>query len=392
MNVAILLSCDTFESFFEGVLNVNRDKYLASYRNDFAWYYAKGLLQNGVQPIIYIPSGRHDGRHETDAGVPVRFLRLPFWYDPLAQLWRGMRLTRWTRYAQEWLNAALFFGSLQAALREDNVGLLYVQEYWGGRFDHLAARLELPVAAADHGGVSKGVFKGFKQRAISRAAAIYCQTEQECNEVRQYGVEPLLQPNGIDAKFFHPPVTGSRQTKNVLTVARLNDSHKRTSDLIGAMCMLPEEWTLDIVGTGPDLGALEAQAKRLGVANRVTFHGFKNRHEVRTFCQHCGVYAMPSAHEAICLAVLEAMGCGAPVVLSRIRAFESIVTDGVDGRLYPVGDIAALTEAIQQAWLERDKLGTRAVATVSNRFNSTSLYRRLAESMQQAATLRSEVA
>ncbi len=392
MNVAMLLSCDTFESFFGGVLKLDRDKYLKSYRNDFAWYYAKGLLQNGVRPLIYIPSGRYDGCYETDAGVSVRFLRLPKWYNPLAQLWRGMRLTRWSRYAQERMNAAAFFKPLQKALREDDVGLLYVQEYWGGRFDHLISRLDLPVAAADHGGVSRGVVKWFKPRAITRAAAIYCQTEQECREVRQYGVTPLLQPNGVDATFFRPSATESRQSKTVLTVARLNDSHKRTSDLIGAMALLPDDWRLDIVGTGPDRGALEAKAHKLGVAARVTFHGFKNRQEVRSFCQRCGVYAMPSAHEAICLAVLEAMSCGAPVVLSRIRAFESIVTDGVDGRLFPVGDVPALAKAIEQAWLERDTLGAEAVVTVSSRFDSATLYRRLAETLQQAATARRQPA
>lgn len=384
MNVAMLLSCDTFESFFEGVLNFDRDRYLASYRNDFSWYYARGLIDNGVSPILYIPSARHGGRHETRDGVSVRFLPLPRWYGPLAQLWRAMRVTRWSRYAQERINAAMFFGALKTALRADDVDLLYVQEYWGGRFDHLTARLKLPVAAADHGGVSEGVVKWFKPGAFKRAAAIYCQTEEECRQVRQYGAKPLLQPNGVDTSFFRPPTAGLQRRMSVLTVARLTNKQKRTSDLIEAMALLPEEWTLDIVGTGPDRGLLEAKAHELGIASRVTFHGFKNRDDIRVMNQRCGVYAMPSANEAICLAVLEAMSCGAAVVASRIRAFEFIISDGVSGRLFPVGDVPALAEAILDSWRQKDRLGSEAIAAVKQ-FDSADLYRRLAETMQQAA-------
>jgi hypothetical protein len=56
MTVAMLLSCDSFESFFGAVLQLDRDKYLRNYRNDWAWYYAAGLIENGIRPIIYIPS------------------------------------------------------------------------------------------------------------------------------------------------------------------------------------------------------------------------------------------------------------------------------------------------------------------------------------------------
>lgn len=384
MNVAMLLSCDTFESFFERVLGLDRDSYLASYRNDFSWYYAKGLIDNGVRPILYVPSAQHEGRHETDDGVSVRFLRLPRWYGSLAHLWRAMRVTRWSLYAQERINVALFFNALNMALRTDNVDLLYVQEYWGGRFDHLTARLKLPVAAADHGGVADGVVKWFKPSALKKAAAIYCQTEDECNQVRQYGADPLLLPNGVDTSFFHPPATGLRQRKSVLTVARLTNKQKRTSDLIEAMSLLPPEWTLDIIGTGPDRGLLEARVHELGVASRVTFHGFKNRADIRTFNQSCGVYAMPSANEGMSMAVLEAMSCGAAVVASQIRAFEAIISDGVTGRLFPVGNVPLLAEAILDAWRQREVFGPEAVVAVE-RFASAGFYPRLAETMQQAA-------
>ena len=385
LTVALLLSCDSFESFFEGVLQLDRDKYLKNYRNDFSWYYSMGLIENGVRPILYIPSIQYDGIYETDVGVSVRFLQVAPWYRLLAPLRRAMRATRWSLYLSERVNAEAFLRPLNESIAGDGVDLLYVQEYWGGRFDHLAHRVSVPISAADHGGVGDGVVKWFKRRTFKRAALLYCQTRDECSQVQRYGGRTLLQPNGGDTAFFVPPPKGTQRTQNIVTVARLTNKQKRTSDLIKAMKLLEPEWTLDIIGTGPDREMLEALADNLGVASRVTFHGFKTKPYVRSMIQRCGVYAMPSSNEAMCLAVLEAMSCGAAVVASRIRSFESLITDGVNGRLFSVGDVPALARAIEGAWTQRETLGRVAVASVSEQFNSKNLYQQLAQSMRTIA-------
>jgi len=77
--------------------------------------------------------------------------------------------------------------------------------------------------------------------------------------------------------------------------------------------------------------------------------GLVGRSEVRDFFRRCGVYAMPSDNEAVALAALEAMACGAAVVLSQIRAFERLVTDGINGRLVSVGDVKGLAAGIMDA-------------------------------------------
>lgn len=391
LTVALLLSCESFESFFQGVLQLDRDKYLKNYRNDFAWYYSMGLIENGVRPILYIPSIQFDGIYETDVGVSVRFLRVAPWYRPLTPFRRAMRATRWSLYLSERVNAEAFLRPLNESMAADGVDLLYIQEYWSGRFDHLAHRVSVPISAADHGGLAKGVVKWFKRRAFKRAALLYCQTRDECSQVQRYGGRTLLQPNGGDTSFFVPPPKGTVRTQNIVTVARLTNKQKRTSDLIKAMTLLPPEWTLDIVGTGPDRRMLEALAGNIGVASRVTFHGFKARPDVRSIIQRCGVYAMPSSNEAMSLAVLEAMSCGAAVVASRIRSFESLITDGVNGRLFPVGDVPALARAIEAAWNQRESLGSVAAASVTEQFDSRNLYRQLAQSMRAIAGFHSSM-
>jgi glycosyltransferase involved in cell wall biosynthesis len=382
--VAILLSCDSFESFYGSVLQLDREKYLAKYRNDWSWYYARGLIENGLRPILYIPSVQHEGFHQTEAGVGVRFLRLAGWYRPFAPLRRAMRITRWSLYAQERLNAMAFLTPLNDALATDNAGLLYIQEYWCGRFDHLVHRVNVPVSAVDQGGLSNGVVKWFKRSAMERASALYCQTVDECEQVQRWGGNPTLQPNGGDTSFFSPPPRGSQRQKNIVTVARLTDKQKRTSDLIRAMKLLSQDWSLDIIGTGPDREMLESLASQIGVSSRVKFHGFQSQADIRSFNQRCGVYAMPSSNEGVCLAILEAMSCGAAVAASRIRTFESLITDGVNGMLFSVGDVAGIASAIESAWNHRETLGTAAVVAVSEKFNSKTLYSRLADTMRQS--------
>jgi glycosyltransferase involved in cell wall biosynthesis len=383
MNVAMLLSCGSFEGFFGRIQGQTRQSYLEIYRNDWSWYYARGLLDNGIKPTLYIPSLCEAGKYETDAGSSVRFLPLKNWYRPFEQVWikRLSRATRLSLYADERLNAIAFMQSLQEALAQDKIDLLYIQEYWSGRFDHIVERVGLPVVGADHGGVSKGVLKWFKRRAFEKAAVCYAQTEAECRAIERFGGHSKLQTNGCDVSEFFPDPSVPRG-KTVLTVARLTNKQKRTSDLIRALAELPEDWTLDIVGTGPHKKMLERLAANLNLSSRVRFHGFLGRAEVRDLLRRCGVYAMPSAHEAVALAALEAMACGAAVVLSQIRAFEALVTDGINGRLVPVGGVKALAAGIVEAWEQRESLGRAASDTVRTRFNTRILYFQLAESLR----------
>lgn len=385
MNIAMLLSCGSFEGFFGWVQGQTRQSYLESYRSDWAWYYARGLLENGIHPTLYIPSLFECGMYETDVGIPVRFLPLSRWYRPFEYVWlkRLSRQTRWSLYAEERLNALAFMGPLREALTQDSVDLLYIQEYWSGRFDHIVGNVSLPVVGADHGGLSDRVVKVFKRSAFEKAALCYGQTENECRVIEQYGGHSTLAPNGCDvSEFFPDPATP--RSKTVLIVARLTNRQKRISDVIRAMIELPEEWSLDIVGSGPDRRMLESLVADLNLSSRVRFHGFVGRVEVRDFLRRCGVYAMPSANEAVALAVLEAMACGAAVVLSQIRAFEQLVTDGVNGRLVPVGDVKSLAAGIIDAWQHRESFGHAAFDTVRTRYDTRIVYCELAKSLRGA--------
>ena len=382
MKLAILLSCDSFESYYSTVLGLSPEEYLKSYRNDWSWYYAFGIRDANIDTIIYIPSLYRSGIYNVEEGISVRFIKIDKWYRPISVIRRAFRINKLFLYIHERVNTISFLKSMARSLKEDAVDLLYIQEHWTGRFDQVVSKIEMPIVSGDHGGVADKTLKLFKKKRFLKVKRSYAQTEVEANIINKYGGSALLHPNGCDTEKFYPDKSVTR-TKSLLTVARLTDKQKRTSDLIRAMEFLSSDWTLDIVGTGPDKEKLEKIVLDLKLSHRVKFHGFVDRSEVRKFLQRCGVYAMPSENEGIPIALLEAMGCGAAVVVSQIRAFESVIENNSNGMIFPVGDIQLLSKSIEYAWENKLRLGKKAYTTVSTDYNTKKLYSDLAKSLKE---------
>jgi N-acetyl-alpha-D-glucosaminyl L-malate synthase BshA len=94
-----------------------------------------------------------------------------------------------------------------------------------------------------------------------------------------------------------------------------------------------------LAGDGPERGPAELLARELGVRPHVDFLG-KQDH-IERLLPKAHVLLMPSETEAFGLAALEGMACGVPAVSTRTGGISELITDGVDGFLEPVGDIAA---------------------------------------------------
>jgi N-acetyl-alpha-D-glucosaminyl L-malate synthase BshA len=94
-----------------------------------------------------------------------------------------------------------------------------------------------------------------------------------------------------------------------------------------------------MVGDGPDRGPAEHLARTLKVDQHVLFLGKQNHVERLIPLAH--VLLMPSEMESFGLAALEAMACGVVPVATRVGGVGELITDGEDGYLEAVGDIAA---------------------------------------------------
>ena len=105
----------------------------------------------------------------------------------------------------------------------------------------------------------------------------------------------------------------------------------------GARSSVPAH--LLMVGDGPERGPAEHLARELGVDEHVTFLGKQNHVERLIPLAH--VLLMPSELESFGLAALEAMACGVVPVATRVGGVPELITDGEDGFLEAVGDMAA---------------------------------------------------
>ncbi len=94
-----------------------------------------------------------------------------------------------------------------------------------------------------------------------------------------------------------------------------------------------------MVGDGPDRGPAEHLARDLGLEDNVTFMGKQGHVERLLPLAH--VLLLPSELESFGLAALEGMACGLPAIANRVGGLPELVSDGVDGFLENVGDVAA---------------------------------------------------
>jgi len=122
---------------------------------------------------------------------------------------------------------------------------------------------------------------------------------------------------------------------------------------------------LVIVGDGEMRPELEAAAQGL---DGVRFCGFRNQSELPRFFDLATVFVLPSRHEPWGLIVNEVMNAGrAVIVSSEVGCQPDMITDGVEGLVYPVGDVAALTEALRKiVWTQglAERMGMAALERI----------------------------
>jgi glycosyltransferase involved in cell wall biosynthesis len=108
-----------------------------------------------------------------------------------------------------------------------------------------------------------------------------------------------------------------------------------------------------VVGAGELLEPLAAQARKLGVADRVLFPGFRS--DVPALLAALDLFVFPSHLEGLGTSVLDALALGLPVVATTAGGIPEMIEDGVHGRLVPPRDPDALARAMVEL-LEQPEL------------------------------------
>jgi glycosyltransferase involved in cell wall biosynthesis len=135
-----------------------------------------------------------------------------------------------------------------------------------------------------------------------------------------------------------------------------------------------------VIGDGPERTALETDARRLGIADRIAFLG--HRDDALELYAGLDLLVLTSRYEGLPFIVLEAMGLGIPVVAPRIAGMDEAVADGVTGRLVDGGGLAPLAAAIADLIGRpdaREAMGRAASARALERFSPRDMVRRTVE-------------
>ncbi len=173
-------------------------------------------------------------------------------------------------------------------------------------------------------------------------------------------------PNGVDIGRFKPaPNAPNEGPLRLLCVGRLIE-RKGQHHLIDAVKRLTDEGfdvTLDLIGTGDAQAANEAQAARLGLGDRVRFHGYVPREKIVDSYGAADVFVLPSYNEGMSVALLEAMASGLAVIVTPTGGTPELVEDEVNGRVFQWANVELLTGHLRQ--FSQDRLLVRRMGAAA---------------------------
>ena len=194
---------------------------------------------------------------------------------------------------------------------------------------------------------------------------------------------------GVDLERFKPSET-VRQDNRLLFVGSLDRAHyfKGVEVLIRAVARLDlAEWQLDIVGWGDLLPRYRALAQELNLGQRIKFFDQVSSADLPSFYQRSQILILPSldSSEAFGMVLLEAMACGTPVIASNLAGLRQVFHDGQEGLLIKPGDVADLTNKINQIlkYPDQQKQMSQAARQLAvSRYNWSGVLDRLEKAYQ----------
>ncbi len=299
-------------------------------------------------------------------------------------------------FPRKWLTSWPLRRALPALIsRAEIVHLhsLYLFHSWAA--GTLCRRLGVPYIVRPHGTLDPVIHRrhrwrkrlmelSFQDRVLRDAAAMHYTSAEERRLAEPYalGAPGVVIPLGLDlADYADLPPPGSFRRRHpeagersiLLFLSRLN--FKKGLDVLIEASALAAAAGIDfhLVIAGPD-GGMEGAARRwvagAGLAGRTSFTGMLTGAEKLAAFRDAALFVLPSSSENFGIAVVEAMACGTPVLVSdRVNIWREIVEDGAGLAEPPVA--RSFASAIIQ--LLRDQplrlaMGRAAKASVERRY------------------------
>jgi glycosyltransferase involved in cell wall biosynthesis len=201
-----------------------------------------------------------------------------------------------------------------------------------------ARRAGLPTVTTVHGFTGGGwknrLYERVQRQAFRRFSAVIAVSRAIASDLERDGVPANrvhVVQNGLARDAEPLPRAEARRAlgiggaeRRIGWIGRLS-AEKGPDVMIAALAVLPHDVRLSILGGGAGRSALERLARRLGVADRITWHGVVP--DAANLVTAFDVVALSSRAEGTPIVLLEAMAAGTPIVATRVGGVPEVVSD-----------------------------------------------------------------
>ena len=334
--------------------------------------------------IVLCPHAAGAATHETLDGVEViRYRYAPASWETLVNdggVVANLRLSKWKLLlvpgfvlAQTWRAWRL--------LHKEKVDVIHA--HWLIPQGLIAALLQflpgrsVPFVVTSHGAdlyALRGRFmNALKRFVLRRARAATVVSAAMLDALRTIGADvskATVQPMGVDlrGRFCLNPAV-QRTKHEILFVGRLVEKKglRHLLDALPDVLLRIPDTRLVIAGFGPEDAALKAQAGKLGLKSAVQFLGAVPQAELPALYQRAALFVAPFVQassgdqEGLGLVLVEAIGCGCPILAGDVPALAEVLGEGFNDMVVDPLDTHALADRIVALLSEPSLTSARAL-------------------------------
>lgn len=206
-----------------------------------------------------------------------------------------------------------------------------------------------PAMASKDGVLAKLAAQADALVAVSRSTAEFASPV-----AARAGTPITVIPPGVPTQGFIPRTSPCKHAPAFAFVGRLVPC-KGAHLAVAAMASLPDA-TLAFIGDGAEAPALAALAAKLGIADRVTFHGLVAIAAIPRLLRDVDALVVPSTYEEpFGIVAVEAALAGVPAIVADVGGLRDIVSSGRTGFVVPPDDVASLARAMAEIASDRGR-------------------------------------
>jgi colanic acid/amylovoran biosynthesis glycosyltransferase len=261
--------------------------------------------------------------------------------------------------------------------------------------------VEVPLVVSCHGSdlridpIDDDEYRARVGRVFARADLVHCVSEDLARRAVALGADPdrvFVRAWGADTDFFSPacpPDLAASDASVAIQIVSVGRLHwvKGYEFALSALAQLRRtgtavEYTIIGDGKARDRLAVLATIRDLDLEDHVHLTGARTPDQVLAALRGADVFLLSSLSEGMSTVTLEAMSAGVPVVVTDVGGMREAVTDGVEGRVVPPRDPAALAAAICELAADeqlRATMGGRARQRALEAFDSRATARLMVE-------------